>query len=655
MSFCVPRSIPVAFALFLGLLPASAAAESLLGAHDVALYKQAFLLVEQEKWPQARALASTAGDPLPAKFIQWLDLIRPGPGRSFDEITGFMRTSTDWPGQISLQEQGERAMPTNLGTEEVLAWFAEREPVTIEGTSMLARALIAKGLTQQAIDTVRRGWSQLPVSTAAEGPFLDTYAQFLEPTDHVARLDRLLWAGETGAAERMMSLVDPAHQALAFARIKLRQKDPGVDAALQRVPPELMRDPGLVYERARWRRQNDDPLGAAAMLDPPPPGAGRPDLMWRELENAARESLHRGDVSVAYRLAAGHGTTEGITFADGEWLAGWVAARFLSEHRLGYEHFTRMYAGVGSPVSLARGAYWAGRAAEDMGDIALAQNWYRSAAANLSAYYGQLAAQRLGTLDGIGFAAAPEPTEAERQAFEATEMVRLIRMLAQLDESDRARTFFIRMAERFEVPSELRLLAELGDSIDRDDYMVSVAKIARTKGIEMLDYLYPVRPVPTGYGAEDALVLAIMRQESVFELDAVSSAGARGLMQLMPATAKHVAGKLGLAYEESRLTRDGDYNMRLGSAYVGELLDRYGGSYILAIAAYNAGPARISQWINEYGDPRGYEVDAVDWIELIPFSETRNYVQRVLENLQIYRHRLHGATVALTLEEDLGR
>ncbi|MEX1107878.1 MAG: lytic transglycosylase domain-containing protein, partial [Dongiaceae bacterium] len=449
--------------------------------------------------------------------------------------------------------------------------------------------------------------------------------------------------------------VDADHQALAFARIKLRQKDPGVDAALKRVPAALMRDPGLVYERARWRRQNDDWLGAAEMLDPPPPGAARPELMWRELENAAREALRRGDVSVAYRLAAGHGTSEGVTFADGEWLAGWVAARFLSEHRLGYDHFTRMYAGVGSPVSLARGAYWAGRAAEGMGDIALAQNWYRSAAENLSAYYGQLAAQRLGTLDGIGFDPAPMPTDAEREAFEASELVRLIRLMAELNESDRSRSFFLRMAERFESSADLRLLAELGNSIRRDDYMVTVAKIARTKGTEMLDYLYPVRTLPAGSPAEDALVLAIMRQESVFALDAVSSAGARGLMQLMPATAKHVAGKMGIAYEESLLTRDGDYNIRLGSAYVSELLDRYGGSYILAIAAYNAGPARVSEWIAEYGDPRGNDVDIVDWIELIPFSETRNYVQRVLENLQIYRHRLHGTTVALTLEQDLGR
>jgi soluble lytic murein transglycosylase len=303
----------------------------------------------------------------------------------------------------------------------------------------------------------------------------------------------------------------------------------------------------------------------------------------------------------------------------------------------------------------ARGAYWAGRAAEAMGDIALAQNWYRSAAENLSAYYGQLGAQRLGTLEGLGFQDPPEPTAQEIAAFDGNELIRLIRMLAELDESDRSRTFFYRLAERMENASELRLLAELGRSIGRDDYMVAVAKTARSKGVEMLELLYPLRSLPAGPGPEEALVLAIMRQESAFALDAVSSAGARGLMQLMPATAKHVAGKIGVAYDEGRLTTDGDYNIGLGRAYLQQLLERYNGSYVLAIASYNAGPARVSEWLNEYGDPRGYGVDVVDWIEMIPFSETRNYVQRVLENLQIYRYRMDGSAVALTLEQDLGR
>jgi soluble lytic murein transglycosylase len=655
LRFTMKNPMAAALAGMLALAPLAASADTLLSAADAQIYRQAFALAEQQDWAAARALATGAGEQLPAKFIQWMDLIRPGPGRSFDEITGFMRDNPDWPGQVSLQEQGERSMPTNLGADETLAWFGDREPVTIEGATALARALFAKGLQEQGIALVRIAWATLPVSASAEGPFLAANAAYLRPEDHVARLDRLLWEGETAAAERMMSLVDPAHRALATARIRLRQKDGGVDVAIERIPAEYMRDPGLVYERARWRRQAGDDLGAAEILDPPPTDAARPDLMWRELENAARKALARGDVSVAYRLAAAHGTTEGVVFADGEWFSGWVASRFLAEQRLAYDHFTRMYAGVGSAVSLARGAYWSGRAAEEMGDLALAQQWYRTSAENLSAYYGQLAAQRLGTLEGLGFRPIPEPTAEEYAAFNAQEQIRLILMLAELGQDDRCRSFFNRLAEKTDSPVELRLLAELGQRIGRDDYMVAVAKTARTKGVEMLELLYPLRSLPAGGGPEDALVLAIIRQESAFALDAVSSAGARGLMQLMPGTAKHVAGKLGTSYEEARLTTDGDYNIGLGRAYLQELLDRYGGSYVLAIASYNAGPGRVSEWIEEYGDPRGYDVDVVDWIEMIPFNETRNYVQRVLENLQIYRYRLDGTAVALTLEQDLGR
>src|SRR5690606_29815542 len=231
------------------LAPFAGQAEPMLNASDSTIYRQAFALVDREAWSDARAVASTASDPLPAKFIQWLDLIRPGPGRSFDEITAFMRSNPDWPGQISLQERAERAMPSNMGTEETLAWFADREPVTIEGAAALARAMFAKGLTDQAIALVRRAWAELPVSAAAEGPFLAQNAAHLRLEDHVARLDRLLWDGQTEAAQRMMSLVDPAHRALATARIRLREKSGGVDVAIQQVPAELLRDPGLVYER----------------------------------------------------------------------------------------------------------------------------------------------------------------------------------------------------------------------------------------------------------------------------------------------------------------------------------------------------------------------------------------------------------------------
>jgi soluble lytic murein transglycosylase len=648
--------------LFLALVAgASIAAQpkaeaKLLNASDKAIYLDAFKQVDKQNWAKAREIAQRAKEKLPAKLIQWLDLIRPGPGRSFDEITKFMRDNPDWPGQISLQQAGERAMPADYGVAETLAWFKGREPQTAEGTIALGRAYLASGLRDDAARVVRAGWIGLTIGPDKEQAFLDRFASFLRPQDHLARLDRLLWAGDVEDARRAMTRVDADHRRLAEARIRLMTGAAGVDAAVASVPKALQKDPGLIYDRARFKRRNDDDVGMADLLDPPPPTNPYPSLMWREYEYAARHALERGDISVAYRLAEAHGAEEGTVFADGEFLSGWIALRFLKDYRAGYDHFTRLYAGVGSPISTGRGAYWAGRAAEDMGEKALARDWYRKAAENLSSYYGQLAAQRLGTSDGLNFPRPPKITNEAKAKFEKLELVRLVRMMGELDEADRVRSFLMRLTDRVKQPAEFRMIADLANDIGRRDYGVAVAKQARQEGVELLDYLYPMQTLPAGDNPEDALVLAVIRQESAFDQKARSSAGALGLMQLMPRTAEHVAKKLQLSYSDTKLTKDPSFNIKLGRAYLGNLLNGFDGSYILAVASYNAGPARVRSWMSEYGDPRDRGVDAIDWIETIPFAETRNYVQRVLENLQIYRHRLDGKTeIALSLEQDLGR
>jgi soluble lytic murein transglycosylase len=628
----------------------------LLTASDKAIYQDAFKQIDKQNWAKAREIAQRAKEKLPAKMIQWLDLIRPGPGRSFDEITKFMRQNPDWPGQISLQQAGERAMPADYGIAETLAWFKGREPQTIEGTIALGRAYAASGLRDDAAKVIRTGWIEMAISPDKEQPFLGQFGGFLRPQDHLARLDRLLWAGEVEGARRAMTQVDNDHRKLAEARIRLMTGGANVDAVVAAVPKALQNDPGLIYDRARFKRRNDDDVGAAALLDPPPPSNPYPALMWREYEYGARHALERGDISVAYRLAEAHGADDGSVFADGEFLAGWIALRFLNEYKTGYEHFTKLYAGVGSPISKGRGAYWAGRAAEEMGEKALAQEWYKKAAENLSSYYGQLAAQRLGTADGLSFPRLPKITNEAKAKFEKLELVRLVRMLGELDEADRCRSFLMRLTDRAGEPSEYRMIADLAKDIGRRDYGLAVAKQARQQGVELLDYLYPVQTLPAGNDPEDALVLAVIRQESAFDQKATSSAGALGLMQLMPRTAKQIAKKLQLPYSDAKLTKDPGFNVKLGRAYLGGLLDGFDGSYILAVASYNAGPARVQSWMSEYGDPRDRGVDAIDWIETIPFSETRNYVQRVLENLQVYRHRLNGKTeIALSLEQDLGR
>ncbi len=631
-----------------------AAASDKLSSTDQAAYRAAFAAVAAEKWGEARSLALKGKNPLPAKVIQWLDLTRPGPGRSFGELSQFLRDNPDWPGQDALRAQAERSMLTALPAETAIAWFGNRAPLTLEGAQRLAHALATQGDKAGAAAVARKGWvGQDARDEAAETLFLAEFAGLLRAEDNVARLDRLLWDNKHVAARRVMARVDSGHKALGEARLALRNAAGNADAAVGRVPQKLLNDPGLVFERARWRRRNDQFETIPALFEQPLAGIGRPEIMWREIDDAARRALNRGQAKTAYRLARNHGATEGTTFAEGEWLAGWIALRFLNDPQTAYTHFTWMYDKVGSAISKARGAYWAGRAAEAQKQSAQAQKWYSDAAGWTTTYYGQLAAHRLGQDGPLQFPAVPEPTKEQRAAFAKNELARVVQVLGLLGEAERTRTFLTRLIDLSASPAEHRMVVELAGTLGRDDLMVAAAKSARAAGTELVELLYPVRQIQ-GDAPEKALVLAVIRQESAFDHTAVSSAGARGLMQLMPATGKGVAKKLGLGFSPAKLN-DPAYNITLGRSYLNSLLEDYGGSYVLSIAGYNAGPRRVSEFIGQNRDPRRKGVDVIDWVESIPLSETRNYVQRVLENVQVYRQRLGGTQLALSLEQDLNR
>jgi soluble lytic murein transglycosylase len=647
------------FAFALGLLgvaavasPASAAS---LSGSDRLTYQSAFKAVQDDKWPEANASAARAKDPLLAKVVLWMDLMRPNSGHVFSEYARFMAQNPDWPGQAALQAQAELAMPLNSSSKEVLAWFAGREPRTLAGAMQLARALQSSGDKAKATQVVRRGWVDLDSGEYEEKTFLSTFGGQLKGEDHIARLDRLLWDNKQDAARRMMSRVDAAHRALAEARLGLRNGKGNASKLVARVPQKLQRDAGLVYERARWRRRNDLDESIAELFVPPLSAVSRPEILWRELDDAARKALGRGQPKTAYKLAAQHGAKDGATFAEGEWLAGWIALRHLHDAKTGLTHFKRLYASVGSPISKARAAYWAGRAAEALKQKAEAQKWYSDAAQWSTTYYGQLAAQRAGHKGPLQLPQVAGPTKQQQTAFLQHELAQVVQQLHQIDETDRARTFLLRLVDLATSPAEHQLVAEFAGSLGRNDLMVASAKASRLDGVELIDQLFPMLSVPAGETPEKALILAVIRQESAFQEDAVSSAGALGLMQLMPATAKGVAKKTGLPYAKGRLTSDPSYNISLGRAYLNELLGKFGGSYVLAIASYNAGPGRAVEWVGKNGDPRRKNVDTIDWIESIPFSETRNYVQRVIENVQVYRHRLGGTQIANSIEQDLAR
>jgi soluble lytic murein transglycosylase len=636
-------------------LPSTTLLPATLSSRDKDIYAKAFALVEKDRWSDARQMATKAKHPLPAKVIQWLDLTRPGPGRDFQEMTNFLRDNPDWPLRETLFSQAERAMPDDYPTDNVIAWFKGREPNTPDGVIKLATAYASKKLTDQLSRLVRNSWIDMDFSKDQEATFLQLFGSLLKPSDHETRLDRLLWDGNPEQSGRMLARVDAPHRVLAQARLALEAQASNAGALLSQVPPALRKDPGLIYDQAHWLRLNGDVEKAAALLDPAPQHVLRPDKLWAELKRAARLSLDKGDISVAYRLAANHGATSGDAFVEGEWLAGWISLRFLQDPATASKHFTALYSGTKSAVSQASAAYWAGRAAEQAGNKAKAQDWYHLSIKAATTFYSLLAADRLNEKEVWQLRDTPVPQAADKAAFERQELVKVVRLLGLLDQSDRTRPFIFKLRDMATKSSDYFLTAELATEVDRDDLAVFVARQARQAGTEMIQYLYPMPMVPKTTTPEPGLVLGVIRQESAFLNTAASPAGALGLMQLMPATAKQVAKEAGLKYNEKALTQDAQYNIQLGSAYLEKLIDRFDGSYVLAAAAYNAGPSRAADWVDTYGDPRSPRTDPVDWVESIPFDETRNYVQRVMENLEIYRARLNKGIIKLTLESDLRR
>ncbi|RKQ73302.1 lytic transglycosylase domain-containing protein [Oceanibaculum indicum] len=607
------------------------------------LYTKVFEAAQADRWTEARASASKAPagsrDALLDMALHWMDLTRSDTDATFAEITAFLHANPSWPHRNTLRLRGEQKMPDTLPATAVAQWFDEFPPLTQDGRLRQLAALQASGHKEKLTGLVRTLWQRSVFSKSVETDFLKNYGGLLRAQDHARRLDWLLWEGHLSSAERMLPLVPADLRALANARIKLRDLRPGVDAAIDAVPKALQDDPSLLYERIRWRRMKGRTDEARELLARAPADPANASYWWRERAYHFREALNAGHISDAYNLASRHGAKSGIVFADGEFLAGWVALRFLQDKKDALTHFTRMHDGVSTPISRSRAAYWAGRAAEALNRREEAARWYGEASAHITTFYGQLAAARLeGPLPALP--ADPIPTKAEIAAFEKNELVRLVRRLDEIDQPKLLSTFLDAVARQADSPGERQLVADLGQANGNPDVGVRLARQFAQDGLQLIEAGYPLPGNIAEGHPKQSLILSLIRQESNFDSQAISRAGARGLMQLMPGTAKQVAKQEQLAYAPAKLTEDPDFNVALGSRYMTDLLDSFDGFYPAAIAAYNAGPSRAYRWLREIGDPRRGDIDIVDWIELIPFSETRNYVQRVLENLYIYRTRL---------------
>jgi soluble lytic murein transglycosylase len=519
----------------------------------------------------------------------------------------------------------------------------------------LAAALQQVGAGDLAAAAVVKAWRELSLTQAEEGAFLSQYSKTLAP-HHSARQDALLWRDRATEAERMQALVDSGTAKLAAARIALIRKDDGVDALIAAVPSALSDDPGLAYARFQWRDSKGRINDATALMQErsaSKESLGQPEAWSNRRRDLARQLMRDGKAKEAYQLASRHYLTEGDDYSDLEWLSGFIALTDLKDPETALKHFRHLRIAVATPISLGRAGYWEGRAYEATGRTEDAHAAYAFGGEFQSSYYGLLAAEKAGLPMDADLLGKEAYADWRNASFVKSSVFQAAMLLRAADQPLLFTRFLRHLAESL-TPSEQGQLAEMALQLDQPYAAVYLAKYAADGGVVHMRPYFPLPEIAKNkFSVPTELALSIARRESEFYSQATSPAGARGLMQVMPGTAKIMAAKLGMTYEAGRLTSDPGYNTTIGSAYLAELISEFGPAYALVAAGYNAGPGRPRSWIQTYGDPRDPAVDAVDWVEHIPFNETRNYVMRVMESVVIYRARLTGQTGPIRLSEEL--
>jgi len=649
------RGAPVAPA---PLQAPAAASPAALADSDAQALDEALEAARAGDSAKVRELMLAISDPLARKIALWALVDADPDAMSFAELDGARRSLAGWPDAARRESAAEKVIEGGgLSPQNVIAWFAGAEPTTAQGAMALASAYESTGQTPKARALIRRVWRTQPFEAAAQQQMLARFGDLLGQSDHAAREEMLLYGDQGPAAHDMLALLPPDQQALALARMAVRSGASDADGLIAALPPALQDDPGLEYERAAsFARRGDDADALAllpALATPLPDGESQ-SRMWKLRRPLVVSALEAGDARGAYRAAADSGVGSGEDGAEAEFYAGWLALTRLDDPSLADRHFARVEAIGTSPITKARALYWRGRALEAEGDQLNAQVFYAEAARYPTTFYGQLAAAKAGVARLV-LGRDPTITLADRTRFEAREPVRAARMLAGIGAKEVFGRFVAGLATTLPDATQAAELVDLASGYGDQALAMRVVRIAAQHDLILPDRGYPLRTMPQVSGApETAFVLGVIRQESGFDPHIRSAAGALGMMQLMPGTAEVLARKLGYSYERDRL-EDADFNMQLGSAYLGLLVDQFGGSYVMAAAAYNAGPGRPLQWTSFCGDPRSAGTDPADFIECIPFPETRNYVMRVLEAMQVYRARLGGGSAPLTLAQDLKR
>ncbi|WP_409364871.1 lytic transglycosylase domain-containing protein [Bradyrhizobium sp. JYMT SZCCT0428] len=636
---------------------AAVAATSSTSQSDKDALENVIELVRKRKPGDATQAQATISDPVARKLAEWVILRSDDNGASVERYRAFVSANPSWPSQTFLRRRIEAALWDDRRDDAtVWSWFENESPISAKGKFALARVMIGRGDRANAERLVRDAWRHDGMSEDTENAALDLFGALLTAGDHKARMDFLLYGTEQEAGGlRAAKRLGAGHMALAKARIAANKKGSNLRALLEAVPRELHGDPGYTFARIQLLRREEKFAEAAQLMLSAPKDPGRLHNLnewWIERRLLARKMMDVGEHRNAYLIARDAALpSRDIYKTEQEFTAGWIALRFLKDPSVAAQHFARIGVGSVNPTALARAGYWQGRAAEAAGRAQEARAAYTRAAEQSTSYYGQLARAKLG-LPQIELNGVPRGRGAER-----LEIVRAVQLLYELQERELAIPIFGDMGENGD-PDALAGLGELTARYTDARGMLLLGKAALNRGLPFDHYAYPVNGIPPfksiGPEVEQSIVYAICRQESAFNQAVVSPAQAYGLMQVTPDAGRYVAKRAGVSFDLNRMKTDPVYNAAMGAAELGGLLEDYRGSYILTFAAYNAGRGSVKKWIERYGDPRDPKVDAVDWVEQIPFSETRNYVQRIMENLQVYRARFGGGT-RLQIEADLRR
>ena len=590
------------------------------------------------------------------------------------EMIQFIQNHPDWPRKTNLIEILEKSLN---GTEDgtmLLTWFEKNPPLTTEGAISYIKILLKAGKTEEAHALIKKTWREKDFSKSMSSEFRNSYASIIQNEDDQARVNRLLYKEDISASQDMLTWLDQSQQDLVKTRLELIQEKPTASEKLSNTLTFVKDDKALLFNQIKWhRRQRNDQtaidLIAEASIEHNPEEAQFPDEWWVERNILGRRMIEAKRFSEALKVMQGHKLTRGESFANAEWLIGWLQLRFLNQPNEAFSRFQNLYNNVSSPISKARAAFWAAEAAKTMGQTEEAREWYKWASSHSATYYGQLSISRLNSmgLQSVKFKfLQPLLVSAEiKKTFENRELVKVVKLLPKTERDEFVASFFIKLGEIIDDPAEQQLLVELAHKLGSSYAAVQTAKKVSRTQISMTPVAYPllsanlrnmIQKISQSNSFLAHFAHAIIRQESRFDPKALSPAGAQGLMQLMPATAEQEVKKLRDVKGTKSLLKGSLYtvekNVCLGVSHIKHLLQEFNGSLVLTIAAYNAGKKAVQEWIKLFGDPTDPKIDIIDWIELIPYAETRNYVQRVMENFIVYQERFKNSNQS---DYDLGQ